>query len=41
MAFVRLGYSREEIILAMDLYTTVGAFGGGPSPATAPLRSSS
>jgi hypothetical protein len=32
MALVRLDWTREEIILAMDLYVTVGAFGGGPIP---------
>jgi hypothetical protein len=32
MALVRLDWTREEIILAMDLYLTVGAFGGGPIP---------
>jgi hypothetical protein len=32
MALIRLDWTREEIILAMDLYVTVGAFGGGPIP---------
>jgi len=32
MALVRLDWTREEIILAIDLYVTVGAFTGGPIP---------
>jgi hypothetical protein len=32
MALVRLDWTREEVILAMDLYATVGAFAGGPIP---------
>ena len=33
MAPSRLDWTREEVILAMDLYVTAGAFGGGPIPA--------
>ena len=32
MALARLDWTREEIILAMDLYVRVGAFGDGPIP---------
>jgi hypothetical protein len=32
MALVRLDWTREEVILAMDLYVRVGAFTGGPIP---------
>jgi hypothetical protein len=32
VALIRLDWTREEIILAMDLYVTVGAFNGGPIP---------
>ena len=32
MAAARLAWTRDEIVLAMDLYVTVGAFSGGPIP---------
>jgi hypothetical protein len=38
MAFLRLDWTREEIILAMDLYATVGAFGGGPIPGNSSVQ---
>jgi hypothetical protein len=38
MALVRLDWTREEIILAMDLYVTVGAFGGGPIPGNSSVQ---
>jgi hypothetical protein len=34
MARTRLDWTREEVILAMDLYVTVGAMNGGPVPGT-------
>jgi hypothetical protein len=41
IAVGRLDWTREEIILAMDLYVTVDAPDGGPFPRWTPLRSSS
>jgi hypothetical protein len=32
VALVRLDWTREEVILAMDLYVRIGAFAGGPIP---------
>jgi hypothetical protein len=32
MALVRLDWTREEVILAMDFYISVGADQGGPIP---------
>jgi hypothetical protein len=38
MALVRLDWTREEIILAMDFYVTVDAFGGGPIPGNSSVQ---
>jgi hypothetical protein len=38
VALVRLDWTREEIILAMDLYVTVGAFAGGPIPGNSSVQ---
>ena len=32
VAIIRLDWTREEILLAMDLYITAGALGGGSIP---------
>jgi hypothetical protein len=34
MARTRLNWTREEVILAMDLYVNVGALNPGPVPGT-------